>query len=243
MAEEATQAPEGTQDTPTEVSAPPEDTREATAPETTDTAEETAQEIDYAKRYNDLRPEYDRTTAELKEAKQAQQVIAALQSDDPQERAWAADILGLELEDEGDTPDEEGEDQFRDPRVDQILEEKQREQHEKQIAELEDHIDTTMESLAKADKTPLEESEKEWIFARTLSLPPDEQGRPPVEKAYKEYRAVQDTWIKRYRESKRDAPTPPVPGQSGSTQVDLSDRKSRLARANEVAQRALMREQ
>lgn len=246
MAEEAAQAPAEGQDTPTNESAPQvEDTREPAAPEETGHAADEQAEIDYRKRYEDLRPEFDRTKAELKQASQYQQVVEALQSDDPQERAWAADILGLEFdgEEDDDGPDDEGDEEFRDPRVDQLLQEKQEQEREQYLASLEQSIDSQIDALDKEHKVDLDDDEKEVIFAVALSLPPGEDGQPDVKTAFTKFTGIADNRIKKYRESKKGAPSPPAAGGSpGSSQVDLSDRRSRLDYANQVAERALQRE-
>ena len=131
MDQESAAAPADGQDTSQESAPPSEDTREATAPSTEETAGESQETIDYEKRYNDLRPEYDRNQQALKEAQQYQAVVEALQSDDPQERAWAADILGLDFQEDEEEGDSDTEDEeFKDTRVDHLLADQERQQHE-----------------------------------------------------------------------------------------------------------------
>ena len=61
------------------------------------------QEIDWAKRYSDLQPEYTRATQELAEMRQQQELYDALLStEDPDTRREIAQQLGYVLEDEDD---------------------------------------------------------------------------------------------------------------------------------------------
>ena len=242
MDQESTAAPAEGQDTPTDESAPQvEETREQTPPNE-DTASQDQQEtVDWEKRYNDLRPEYDRGQQALKEAQQYQQVVQALQSDDPQERAWAADILGLEFED-GDTPDDEEEEEFRDPRVDQLLAQQQEQAYEQEIQALDSHISSTIDQLAEKHKLDLSDEEKDLIYAQTLALEPAEGNQPNVSRAFEMYTGILDKHIKRYREGKKNAPSPPVPGQSGANAAQPETRKERQALAMQLAQRASMRD-
>lgn len=62
------------------------------------TPEQTQEQIDWQKRYEDLRPQYDRTMTEAQEARKYREAAEALQSDDDDARRRAAEFLGLEIE-------------------------------------------------------------------------------------------------------------------------------------------------
>jgi hypothetical protein len=82
-----------------------------TAADGATSAEQQQAEVDWAKRYSDLQPEYTRTTQELSQLRQREDAYKALlYSDDQDTRQQAAQALGIELAD-----DEVDDTQYDDP--------------------------------------------------------------------------------------------------------------------------------
>jgi hypothetical protein len=153
-----TQAPDAVeaQDTPTEA---------APAEGTPASSEET---IDYAKRYNDLRPEFDRTKQTLSEKEQeaqAWQILAT--STDPDLVQQAADILGVELEQDTDeeTPDDEAEAPMTRREFQAWQQEQQAETEAKQTA---DAIRSHVEQIAQERGLKLTDRQRNLIFAEAV---------------------------------------------------------------------------
>jgi hypothetical protein len=231
MPEEAATTPEAeAQETSTTAGTPGEET-----PATPATSEQ--ETVDFEKRYNDLRPEFDRTTGQLKEAEPAIQLYQALQN--PETRGDVLRYLQENLVEEdgaaGEPGDEEDQ-QVQDPRVDQLAQEFEQDRFERYLTDLESYIDSSVDDLAKDAGVKLTDDERNLIFA-TVEIQDD--GSPKVEEAFKRISGLRDLHIKEYRDSKKDAPPPPAPqGGSGEPQAPTGDPKARLSRAMEVANRA-----
>lgn len=99
-------------------------------------------------RADNLQPEFTRATQELAQQRQA---IEALQSDDPVAQAWAAQVLGVALEDAEPQDNQIGDD--LDPRTAQ------------EIAALRQELQTIQESLSTRDNQAAEEQFKSSVIA------------------------------------------------------------------------------
>lgn len=203
-------------------------------------------------RYRQMQGDYTRKTQDLadqrKQAEQATSFLDALQSDSPDQQAFAiqslANALGPEVvlnalgyeADDPDAPDlgqEEVEPVHYDPRVDQLLEEKESAEFEARLEAIETDIRSKITSAG--EFTP---EEQELLFNAVLASEPKDNA-PDVAGVVAQYQAVIDGRIKDYRDTKRGAPAAPLQGVSGVPAPDLTNQKSRLAFANEVAQRSL----
>lgn len=228
---EETPDPSASEETPET----PDTESEGTEPEDSETPED----VNYEKRYNDIRPQYDRqaqflAALEGRHGAEAQaQALMALGG--PKALAEALGELGYEIEGE-DEPDEDFEDdEFRDPRVDDLLQKEQEREEAEFLNRLEKHIDSSIEDLAKEAKIDLTDTEKNLIF---YAVEPGEDGQPDVKAAFEQVTGLRDEHIKQYRNSKKNAPSAPAKGSSGEPAVDLSDPKKRRAHALEVANAA-----
>lgn len=251
MADEATPVePEApVQDTP------PETEASGTPPEAGTPAEE--QQVDWEQRYKDLQSTYTKTSqeaAQLREQQQAiqaeQGMVQALQNPEQQAEAWQylveqlgaeearqwAEAHGFEVEDEG--PDDT---EVRDPRVDQLLSEREQEKQDAQIKQVEQQMESALDEELKAKGITPEDfgPELRELILDAAVMRPGEDGLPDVKGVFAQWAAAQDAAIKAYRASKRDQPTPPVPGSSGTPNPSLNDKNDRLALANQVAMEAL----
>lgn len=242
---------------------------EESAPDTGTSAEPTSEAPDYFEdnfdpstlpedllpAYKQMQGAFTQKTQSLaeqrKEAEAATQWLQALTSDNPQVQAHALEQLGLELdlEDEADEfadefDDEESDDDyFRDPRLDQLLEEleaaEQEEQREQQVAQALDFIDSRIDELAKSKNVTLTEDEKDAAFLWAVhSADSSPDGSFDVDAAFNRVVALRDAAVKSYRKTKQDAPAPPPTGTSGVPQVPTSDADT-LKRMEEVAARVL----
>lgn len=249
---------DGTEDTGTEgetaaaedaeiEGAPPEGTR-AEQPESTD----------WEQRYKDVQSFATKTAqenAQLREereqAEAERSVLTALKDPDTQDQALAhlteqlggegarqwLEQHGFELDDDEDT----GEEDFRDPRVDQLLQERQQEQEQAHVAEIEKGMNSRLDELIEEKKADLPEglpADVRELILDSAVLNETADGRPDVDKAFNGLLGFRDHTLKGYRQTKRNQPTPPAPGQSGERQSPLGDQKSRLALANSIAEEA-----
>ena len=201
---------------------------EASGPETQAPAEETSTEestpqSDYESRYNDLRPQYDRT---MSEKQQLETLIQAAQQGDPQ----ALEALGLEMvEDDADLEDD---DEYIDPdeRIarleNQLAERDQMTQAERDQAEALDWLAENLDALEQKEGTQLSDDEMEFVVEHaTRNL--GENDMPDLEASYKALRKVQEDYQKSYVESKK-APRVPA-GTAGTEKLDLSTDEKRQA--------------
>ena len=225
-------APE-VEDTPTPdaPAAEPEGTREPEAPDAS-----TPDDTDYEKRYNDLRPEYDRTNqfvGALQGRYGAEAQAEALRQIGDEDTLLG--VLGYEPGDD-DADEDDFEDEFRDPRVDQLLELEQQREQEAHLDQLESHIDTQIDELAKSAKVTLTDNEKNLIF---FAVGEGQDGLPDVESAFKTVTGLRDEAIKSYKEKAKQAPSPPAKGSgSGEPSQPLTSRKDRLSAGLEAVNKA-----
>lgn len=230
-------------------SAPPEGTR-AEEPDT-----------DWEKRYKDLQSSYTKTTqeaAELREWRTAQEAesayVDALNNPETQDAAVASlvdqlgedeardwlEAHGFELE-EGDDDETR---EFRDPRVDQILAERQETQIQQQVAEVETQLNAKLDELAEAKKINLDVKVGDGADAYSLrdvildaaAVHAGPDSPPDVERAFNVLLGFQTEIVKGYRQTKRGQSTPPQPGQPGTPATPLGDTRSRLELAAQVAE-------
>ena len=218
MPEEAPAVEETTQETPESGPA------EAPAPDSQESIG------DYEKRYNDLRPQYDRTQSELNEIKQRfsqyEQFIQILSN--PETQAEALRQFGIELED-GE------EDEYSDP--DEPLTRAEFEQflHSRQEAEAafqaqEEALDADAqfadEAIAELEKEHGKFSEQELDALLPLAhVLRDEAGNLGIKQAHSLLGNVFETRQKRYLESKK-APKVPI-GEAGEAKIDIADDEAR----------------
>lgn len=237
---------------PADPSAPPEGTR-AQEPE-----------VDWQKRYTDLQSTYTKTSqeaAELREWRQQheaeQAYVDALNDPDTQQAAVQAltqqlgdaearqwlEAHGFELED--DELDDTGE-QFRDPRVDDLLAERAQQQVDRQVQEVEDRWNKRLDELAAEKGVDLNvevgegeerESLRDLILDAAATRTRD-GGVKDVERAFDLLLGFQTNVVKGYRQTKRGPSTPPPKGGPGEPASPLGSQKARLELANQIAEEA-----
>lgn len=206
----------------------------------------------YAKQ---LQGAYTRKTQELaeqrRELEDLQQLREKLYSEDTDQREQALqgllDELGYELDKDDDTTDT-----LNDEYVDPVEELRQRldarEQAEaqaaaeaKELAAVEAQVNAAQEALAayEQDSGELSETAKTAIVTYAGSLPRTSDGLPDMESAIKLWESDRAEAVENYLNSKRNVEAAPdLNGSTGTEQVNLSDRATRLRMAEAAAERA-----
>lgn len=192
--------------------APEPETEDGTRdePDAPDTPDES--QVDYEQRYNDLRPEYDRS----------QQVLAALQGrHGPDAQAEVAEALGLQQGEETEPDDEYDDPEERIERLESYLAEQEQYAERDALQQAEAHwLTDNLSQLEKKEGVELSDDERDIIKAvATANRFEDDQ--PDIEGAYKRHVAAAEAQHKRYLASKQ-APKVGV-GTAGQKKIDLSD--------------------
>lgn len=180
--------------------------------------------IDWQKRYEDLRPEYDRTT---QRASQYEQLVNALRDGDPDTRAEAARLLDLEF------VTEENDGSFEDPSDEaltrvaaleaQLAAQRDEQQSQAHLAHVETAVETQLDSI-----DGLDEGDKDWIVSRAISMPPTSDGLPDIQAAHQELVARDEARLKQWAATKR-APSFSPGGQAGTQTPNLDNEAERVA--------------
>lgn len=162
-------------------------------------------------------------TRAAQEAAQYRQVIEGLSSDDPAVRQWAAEALGLELQQE----------QQQDGPQYLTREEWEAFQAEQQAALQQDEVVTYVEQYTQGQLDALQgfnEAQKAWILRAAVSLPPVESPEgvpvPDIASAVKDFEAFIGAEKQAWAQTKR-APRPPASGSSATEAPNLDDREQR----------------
>ena len=202
----------------------------------------------YEKRYNDLRPEFDRATQERAELQQWKEwAELALTTEDTDTQRQALQRLGFDVPDELEDiePAEYEETYAQDPRLDELLTWKQaQEQAAKEAAGFEyltGHINSEVERLG---MTSLDDATRQWVLSRALANPgiPAPPGSPHdelpnVEAAFKEFQQWELERQKQWAKTKQNAPYVPSGGQPANEVPDPgTGHNSRMNRAMRALQ-------
>jgi hypothetical protein len=202
----------------------------------------------YEKRYNDLRPEFDRATAERAELAQWKQwAELALTTEDTDTQRQALQHLGFDIPDEvEDLEPAEYEDQYvQDPRLDELWQWREDQKKQAQDAAgfeyLTGHINSEVERLG---MTELDDATRQWVLSRALANPgiPAPPGSPHdelpnVEAAYTEFRQWETDRQKQWAKTKQNAPYVPSGGQPANEVPDPgTGHNSRMNRAMRALQ-------
>src|SRR5437868_2021991 len=187
-----------TPDSPAPEQAAPDGTP---APESNDSTAQTQDTTNWEQRFKDTQAEYTRVS---QEHSRTNQIVELARQGDPEAIAW----LGLDLADDEEIDDE---DQFRDPRVDELLAERDRQAYEAQeqaaIDALEKDVEGEVASLIKNNGLSFDDEEHEEAFVTAVfsHLTPrtDDPNRPDVDRAFKAVTGLTDRAIKSYVAGKR----------------------------------------
>ena len=222
MAEEPTQAPAEEQETPA-----PEATQETSTEAPEQPEQQTQAEIDFEQRYNDLRPEYDRS----------QQLLAALQGrHGPEAQQEAAQLFGFEFA-EDDTPDNDELPPDPDERIEKLeqmfaQQEQAAQAEQAQEAFLID-VNDGIEAIEKKEGRTISDAETQFILAQAEAQLRS-GGDLDIEAAYAPISEMSKTAVDRYLKSKKQAQSAPS-GSAGDRQIDTSTPEGRRAAIQEIA--------
>ncbi len=199
-------------------------------------SEPAPKEINWQKRYEDLRPEWDRAKTQLSEFEQYQPLIQSLQND-PQGTIRA-------LQKQFGVDDEIDDDEFEDPgeRALRMLQEQQetaqQQAEREQLDALEEqYVGEGIDALAQRDNIEPSEDEQTLIYAlATNDAVRGEDGRPDVEWAYNAIQALKKEVREGYVASKK---APRIPsGRPGEKSPDLSNDDERVSLMAEMIEAA-----
>lgn len=244
-----TDAPAIEQDQPTEAVSAPSPGEETSAPEFfNENFDPTSLPDELQPAYKQMQGAFTKKTQEIAEqrkaAESAQAFFTAL--NDPEQRSdairWLAEnygeeavyeALGLDVS-EDEEPEDNTDDRFRDPRVDELLQEreqqKQAAQQEAQLAHIEKLVDAQFAEVAKAAGYELDEDEQQAILADAISsFPPGPDGAPQVKAAFERHQRIWEKRQKKWIESKQGHNPAPT-GQPGQPKFDIRDRDERIKR-------------
>lgn len=182
--------------------------------------------------------DYTRKTQELAEQRRSPdrlaQTFAQLSAEDQRK---VLEQTGYQFDEEPDEPDEEDID-FRDPRVDQLLQEREQDklrQRQEQAWQAQiDSINTQLSTLQKDLGRALDQDEINEIG--DLAQSPkclDSEGMPDVRAAFERLSARDKRIRKAAFGPKRGAPSAPA-GRSGSEKVDTTDPQERIRLMAEI---------
>lgn len=209
----------------------------------TDAPADGGQGVDFERSYNELRPQYTRTTQELAAVRESlegyESVINALHDPDPAVRQQAMDLLGLELAEEG--PQQTGaEEEWTDPLEqevtelrqwrDEVEQQRQQEASAREDARIEALRDEFIdEEIAKLEAAHGELSEREQEVLGNLAISMSDEGVPDVEGAYAAiYDDILEAQRSRWIGTKRSAVQPPS-GRTVTTAERPKNAEERIA--------------
>jgi hypothetical protein len=196
---------------------------EAEAPEGTPSE---APAVDYEKRYNDLRSEFDSRNQRYS---QYEQFIGNL--NDPATQAEALRVFGIELQEEGEPeeelpgdPEERWEQRFN--QIEAHLQQQADKEAEGEVQALEkEYLDKSIADIEKAEGVKFSDKERKALERLGEGLR-DEDGIPDYEEAHKLLSETAEERRKRYMETKKSEV--PGVGTAGSEKVDMTDADSRV---------------
>jgi hypothetical protein len=212
-----------------------EDTPAVAGPEQAPgTAQEQPQDVDWKQRYDNLQPEYTRTTQRLTELESREQLFEiALTSEDPDTQRQALERLGFELPPEEDP---EGPEPIYDDPVEELraqqqqLEERlnQTDTSQREAAQfdyLSDYIDEQVEELG---INQLDDATQEWILGRAMDMPVQQPpgspvpAVPDVKGAFEAFQTWETERQRQWARGKRGAPTVVAGGRDATEAPTLA---------------------
>jgi hypothetical protein len=195
--------------------APSQDTPDISAP---DPGTPDEPQINWQKRYEDLRPQFDRTNQEL----------ARLNDESYQRELMAR--WGYEVEDPepGYAPDPN--DEVR-QKLAELEEWKNTQEQQREQAQQLEQITASVADQFRQAGGDLDERTREWVTTRALNMDPREDGMPDIQGAINDYNAWVTEQQQQWEQSRKRPRAPHVPpgGQAGTDAPNLDDREQRRA--------------
>lgn len=197
---------------------------------------DTTEEINWQKRAEDAQAWATRAAQEASELRQWQE---AVRTDPEAQRKFLNEELGYELED--DTPDTLDDDPVSalEQRLAAIEAKEQQAtqqaEHDRQLQEAEAHFNSAFKTLGDGRGEPLTDEEQNAVIGLALTMPPGDDGMPPVEKAAQALEAIWETRQKAASEKaasatkRRPSHTFTPGGVAGEDKPDRSTHEGRVA--------------
>ena len=205
---------------PTEAPATP-DTPNPSAP----TGTPDTPQVNYEQRYNDLRPQFDRTAQEAAELRSWKE---RLTSDQDAQREFLQS-LGYEVEE----PDQG----YQDPtatelaqlrkELSEVSQWKDNLTAEQQQAQQLQIINASVEEQFRSTAPDLDPATREWVETRALGMPPRDDGMPDIQGAFQAFQAWETERQKQWATTKRSAPRFSAGGKEGTSAPNLDDQQAR----------------
>lgn len=207
----------------------PQETPPTPAPEGTP-----GPEIDYRKRYEDLRPTFDRTSQEAAQLRAEMERVTG----DPDYQRQLMASWGYEVED----PYSQEPDPTEDLRaqLNELSEWRNTLTAEQQEAAQLQKITASVDEQFRAVGAELDDATKEWITTRALNMDPREDGMPDIAGATQAFTAWETERQKQWQQTKRRAPHISPDGTAGVSAPDL-DKMNPTELAEWMAEEAIAR--
>lgn len=205
----------------------PQDTPAAPAPDGTP-----GPEINYQQRYDDLRPQFDRTTQEVAALRAEQDRLKDAEYQRQLMAQW-----GYEVEDPTPAPAADPSDELR-QQLAELQEWKNTTTAEQQQAAQLARITASVDEQFRSTAPDLDEATREWITTRALNMDPRDDGMPDIAGAHQAFTDWELARKKQWAAGKRAAPRISATGGAGSQVPNLDDRQDRIAWMAEQLQAA-----
>lgn len=204
----------------------PDNNEVSEAPVTQETPQDTGSVVDWKKRYEDLRPEFDRRNQRLSELEALEQGLQ-----DPETLTQILSELGY-TDDDDEGYGDEGPDLYSEVEAlkQELAQQKELSQREQLTVQEHAYIDDELEAIQEATGQKLTDKEAIRIGQESQSMR-DENGFPDVRAAYEEWNAFKQELIEQERENWiQTKKSPQVKSGPGAAHVpDLETTKGREA--------------
>lgn len=182
-----------------------------------------------AKRHKEMQAAFTKKTTSLAEQRrEAEKITAAF--NDPDQLAHLLRERGFDLDDDSDDEfeyEDEGQPEYRDPRVDQLIQERY---YEQEAAAQEHEFRSAVDELETREGRQVDDDE--WDLLWTLTT-----AGVPVDAGYQRISEISAKARKSLVKSKKDAPQAPQAGKSATQVPDLSDERTRVEHMAELIER------
>lgn len=209
----------------------PQDTPPEPAPEGTPGAQ---QEIDYRKRYEDLRPQFDRTAQERAALAAEMERVTS----DAEYQRQLMESWGYAVE---DPPVTDPTDELR-QQLSELQEWKSNLTAEQQQAQQLQALNASVDEQFRALGDDIDKDTREWIESKALTINPRDDGMPDIAGAHKAFTEWELARQKAWQQTKRRAPHIPAGGSAGTNAPDL-DKMNPTELAEWMANEAIARMQ
>lgn len=184
-----------------------------------------SQDTDWQKRYTDLQASFTKASQEAAELRQYRELVDALQGDDPEASAYAAEQLGLAfIEEENSSTTNTNPQSALEQRLERIENwlgsQNEQEALDKLQQEDAEYMDTALEGLETRLGRDLTRPEVELLVSNAL-VNRDDNGNPGIEAAIALYDEIDGSRQQQWARSKRVST--PAQGQEGTQMPDLDE--------------------